>query len=135
MKVYFSKTEPEMNGYVHISDFKMMDLLVDDAQAEEIIVNDTLSTISFDQLPNVFSLLCSKLRMGGQIVIYYTDMSLICPQYERDEIQIEKVNELLRNRESILNEDVVANLVSQNGLKIVNTGYNANFKGYMVTKR
>jgi hypothetical protein len=135
MKVYFSKNEPEMNGYVHISNSKMLDLLVEDSQVTEIIIDDTLSSVEFNELPNLFSLLCSKLRIGGSLVVYYTDFSLICPQYENGDLSIEEINELFAGKSCILNEDVVSSLISQNNIKVTKSGYNSRYQGYVVATR
>ena len=61
MKIYISTKEPEDKNYNHISNVMMLDKVVLDCEATDIIVDDYLSQFSEDELPQLLSkILTSK---------------------------------------------------------------------------
>jgi len=136
MKVIYTKNDPELNGYIHVGNNQMLNLLVDDNEADEIIVENMLSQVPFAELPNYYHSLLAKLRVGGKLVIYYLDFDLVSMQYEKGDLTIKDVSQLVftENVQCLINESVVSNLIGDT-LKIEQKDYNSDYQGVVVGVR
>lgn len=134
MKVFYSLNSPELNGYVHVSNSNTFNMLVDDNEADEIIVDDMLGKVPFEDLPKFFESLMAKLRISGRLVIYFTDFDLVSMQYDKGVLGIQQVSQLLKDNASVLNEEVIKSLINGR-LRIDKRDYNANYQGIIVGAR
>jgi len=136
MKVFYSKNESELSGYIHVANNQMLNMLVDDNEADEIIVDGMLNQVPFSELPEYYNSLLRKLRIGGRIVIYFIDFDIVSMQFEKGDLGIKDMNALLfgEGALSAINESVVTNLIGTS-LKIEKRDYNADCKGIVVGVR
>ena len=90
----------------------------------------------FQELPELYNSLLAKLRLGGRLVIYFTDFDLVNMQYDKGMLGIKEVGEILfkRNSQSVLNEHVIRTLIGDS-LQIEKRDYNGNYQGIVVGVR
>ena len=136
MKVIYTKNDPDLNGYIHVGNGQMLNLLVEDNEADEIIVENMLSQVPFSELPAYYHGLLSKLRVGGKLIIYYLDFYLLSMQYEKGHLTIKEVSELVftENVQCLINESVITSLIGDT-LKIEKKDYNSSYLGIITGVR
>lgn len=116
MKIYISTKQPEDNNYTHISSVMMLDKIVLDCEATEIIVDDYLSQFSESELPQLLSKILSKLRTNGTITIKDIDVDILTMRYARGDITIKELNDLLFNdvsRKCLMNIESVSTALNK----------------------
>jgi len=137
MKIYISTKEPEDKNYNHISNVMMLDKVVLDCEATDIIVDDYLSQFSEDELPQLLSKILSKLRLDGTITLVDTDVDILSMRYTRGDISIKDLNELLFgsvSRKSLLNIESVSAPLSK-GFKIEQSSIDSQLGNFFVKAR
>lgn len=96
MKVIFTTTtEPQEDDAIVIQDVSIVNILLEDAEATEIFVDDFLSSYNYRDAGNVLNLILSKLRIGGKIVIQLLDVELVAWQLSRNLITVEMYNNIV----------------------------------------
>jgi hypothetical protein len=61
------KLQSLIDGYEHVTDLDQLSKYTDNS-LDKIVLHNYLNSISKEDLKNIFSLICSKLRKGGFIV-------------------------------------------------------------------
>lgn len=98
MKLILKRNPTEMSendDVVIVQSTQMADMLVSNAEADTIIVEDFLSTYSYEELPNVINFILSKLRKGGQVTFSFMDGELAAYNLTRGYISLEEYNNLM----------------------------------------
>jgi len=111
MKIYISVKQPKDDSYNHVSNIMMLDDMVLDCEATDIIVDNYLSQFSENELPQLLSKILSKMRVNGTITIVDIDVDILSMRYNRGDVTIKDLNDLLfggTSRKSLLNLESVA---------------------------
>jgi len=111
MKIYISVKQPKDDSYNHVSNIMMLDDMVLDCEATDIIVDNYLSQFSESELPQLLSKILSKMRVNGTITIVDIDVDILSMRYNRGDVTIKDLNDLLfdgTSRKSLLNLESVA---------------------------
>jgi hypothetical protein len=77
MRIEFSLTH-NREDYIWINNLNTLDIICSDGEATEIIVDDILCAFTQQEQYRVVAKLVSKLKSGGNIVIYFTDIEIAC---------------------------------------------------------
>ena len=111
MKIYISVKQPKDDSYNHVSNIMMLNDMVLDCEATDIIVDNYLSQFSESELPQLLSKILSKMRVNGTITIVDIDVDIRSMRYNRGDVTIKDLNDLLfdgTSRKSLLNLESVA---------------------------
>lgn len=111
MKIFISKELPTNDSYAHVSDLGLLDLVVEDSEATEIIVDNFLSKFTFEEIGNVVQKIASKLRKNGKITFYHAEIDMICYQRSRSMIDIDTLNKTLFSQGETRSVFPIENLV------------------------
>ena len=111
MKIFISKELPTNDSYAHVSDLGLLDLVVEDSEATEIIVDNFLSKFAFEEIGNVVQKIASKLRKNGKITFYHAEIDMICYQRSRSMIDIDTLNKTLFSQGEMRSVFPIENLV------------------------
>lgn len=101
MKLQISIGQPPLAGFTNIDaakhqiDLGKLDNICEAAECTEIIINDVLKFMPYDNIPAVINHMASRLRHKGQIVFIFTDINSIIREYNRGAIDEKTLNELL----------------------------------------
>jgi hypothetical protein len=96
MKVFLSPQSQGVNSYGDIRSFSQG---VEDAEATYIACEFFLSTFKFTELSKLLSLIFSKVRIGGQVLISDYDWYSIADQIYKG-ASIEDINTMIFNKQS-----------------------------------
>jgi len=122
MKVIISYKNPQQDSHTWIQDISSLDILVDDAEATEIIVDCTLCTFDYNNIGSILGKIMSKLRLNGKIIIYEKDIDIVCHNYNKSGMNIQDLNSLIFEDTPavacLLNTEVISDLLKQAGLTI-----------------
>tara|TARA_R110002020_G_scaffold177788_4_gene370544 strand:- start:339 stop:776 length:438 start_codon:yes stop_codon:yes gene_type:complete len=122
MKVIISHKNPQQDSHTWIQDISSLDILVDDAEATEIIVDCTLCTFDYNNIGSILGKIMSKLRLNGKIIIYEKDIDIVCHNYNKSGMNIQDLNSLIFEDTPavacLLNTEVISDLLKQAGLTI-----------------
>ena len=122
MKVIISHKNPQQDSHTWIQDISSLDILVDDAEATEIIVDCTLCTFDYNNIGPILSKIVSKLRLQGKVVVYEKDIDMIRHNYNKPGMNIQDLNNLVFEETPavacLLNTEVISDLLKQAGLTI-----------------
>jgi hypothetical protein len=122
MKVIISHRNPQQDSHTWIQDIRSLDVLVDDAEATEIIVDCTLCTFDYSNIGSILNKIVSKLRINGKMIVYEKDVDIICHNYDKSGMNIQDLNSLVFEETPavacLLNVEVISDLLTQAGLQI-----------------
>jgi predicted SAM-dependent methyltransferase len=122
MKTVIFKSDDYDDGYdcVHVKDISVAHLLVEDAEADLILVEHFLSQYKYEEVKNVLNLILSKLRIGGKIIISFIDGELAAYNLTKGFITLEEFNScvLYQPIHSILSMTIVLDILKEFNLKI-----------------
>ena len=121
MKVYVSQLPHLDDSYVSINDLGVLDILVEDSEAKEIIVDNFLTKFTFKEVGGIIQKLVSKLRNKGKIVFYQAEIDMVCYQRSRSMIDLDRLNEILFAQgeiRSVLPIENLIDLLKSSGLTI-----------------
>jgi hypothetical protein len=122
MKVIISHKNPQQDSHTWIQDISSLDILVDNAEATEIIVDCTLCTFDYNNIGSILGKIMSKLRLNGKIIIYEKDIDIVCHNYNKSGMNIQDLNSLIFEDTPavacLLNTEVISDLLKQAGLTI-----------------
>ena len=111
MKVTLSNKESTSNNKNHFTNIALLAENVLDAEANSIVCDNFISSFSIDELPNLLSLICSKLRMGAALDIIDIDSDILFKRSDNQEITLEEINQILfnqQNRKCIFDIDTIS---------------------------
>ena len=114
MKVIISHKNPQQDSHTWIQDISSLDILVDDAEATEIIVDCTLCTFDYNNIGPILGKIVSKLRLQGKVVVYEKDIDMVCHNYNKSGMNIQDLNNLVFEETPA----VISDLLMQVGLTI-----------------
>lgn len=121
MKIIFSQTQDDDTA-IWINNPSSLDIVVDDGEATEIIVDDILCSFSINELDSIFSLLASKIKKGGKLILYFTDIELLSHMLATGTIILTDFNDALCQNntgvKSFISTDFVLERLSRLGFKI-----------------
>ena len=139
MKIIISHKNPEQDSHTWIQDMSSIDVLVDDAEATEIVIDCTLCTFAFQNVGSLLHKIVSKLRLGGTVIVYEKDIDIVCHNYNKSGMNIQDINSLIFEDTpavaSVLNIEVVSDLLKQAGLTIEEKFVNNNTMQAIVIAR
>lgn len=122
MKIYIgSNPNFEDKGYKCITESKMMEYIVDDAEATEIVFDNTLRSNFLNDIDRILATAQKKLRLGGKITIIDVDFDLLTFLYSKTGNIIDLNNGIIGNRipiRSFLNYEIISELAKSKGLVI-----------------
>jgi predicted SAM-dependent methyltransferase len=113
------------NGQLDLSD-------ISDNSCTSILCDDILNQLDYSQNLDGLKFLCSKLRMGGEIMISGVEPRLLAIAFTNQDITAEEFNNAVYNRKSMIPIVELKSMIAQAGLKIVTlkiVGVNYEFIG------
>lgn len=121
MKVIFTENECPDDNFVSITSLSIADIMVEDSEANEIIVDDFLSQYNYDNVGKALNKIISKLRLDGSITVIQCDVDFICYQLAKGMIDVKRFNELCFSRpaSSMISMEIICDLLEAGGVKIV----------------
>lgn len=120
MKVVFTNEHISSNDLI-INDINICDILVDDGEADQILVDDFLSSYSYDECGNVLNKILSKLSIGGTIIIKYVDIEHMLSTFVTlVNFDAKSFNDVLFYKpvKSMITTEIVKDLLSNFGVTI-----------------
>jgi hypothetical protein len=126
MKVIFTRANVEDNDAVVINDINIIDIMVEDAEATEIVVDEFLNQFSYADAGKVLDKILSKLRINGKIIIVQTDVELLAYHLARGMIDVERFNEIAFPGpcKSMMSLEIIETLIQAIGVKITRKFFN-----------
>ena len=128
MKIYLSANPPTDQNKFHkwVSSLAALDGLVMSSEATSIVCGHFLSTLPIQQMAAAINLMASKMRIGGELIIYATDIVILSQRIYKDEIDLNILNNILFKNGSIKSAysmDLVEQLLPKN-IEILNKHFN-----------
>jgi predicted SAM-dependent methyltransferase len=129
-----SNKEQGLTGYVHAYlENGQLDLSdISDNSCTSILCDDILNQLPYSQNLDGLKFLCSKLRMGGEIMISGVEPRLLSIAFTNEDITAAEFNNAVYNRKSMIPIMELRSMIAQAGLKIVTlkiVGVNYEFIG------
>ena len=117
MKIYLS-TKPLLDdSYKSISNIVTFDAMVLDGEATKIVVQNFISSFSFNEVDLILNKIIKKLRLKGELIIIEPDLDLICMKFYRNDIDIRDFNSIVfaanRSAKSILTMEYLTQLIEK----------------------
>ena len=94
MRIYLGQNSPDQN-YKHFQNLPVFNREVMDSEANEIVCDGFLRTFAFEEIPQVLSVICKKLRLNGRLVIKDMDISLVSKHIFRYEADVASLNKVI----------------------------------------
>lgn len=93
----FPHVDPDeaKNYMIHRSNFRNVGGLLIDAECSEIIVDNVLSSLQWDQIYEFLQTVCKKLSHNGQIIIQDMDLMSIVNAYKSGTLTTPEFNKLV----------------------------------------
>lgn len=119
MKIEISDTQ-NRSDYLFVNSISALNILCSDGEATEIIVDDFLSKFTYDEIPLIIKKICSKLKNGGRICVYITDVCLLARDLSQEFISVREFNQILytNNFKSFLDTAYILQCLSECNIKI-----------------
>lgn len=115
------------NSYTVLHDASMIEIMVCDSEATEIIIDSFLSNIRVSQFEEFMRLILSKLRIGGKIVISDLDIELLSGKLFMQQIDVNEFNQVLFDSSksvcSLHNLENIKNILKKYGIDISSSSY------------
>tara|TARA_R100000008_G_C3585569_1_gene171996 strand:+ start:2493 stop:2915 length:423 start_codon:yes stop_codon:yes gene_type:complete len=137
MKIYLSQADQEDKNYRHFQNVAMFVREVLDTEANEIICDGFLSNFSSDELPQVINIICSKVRLNGEVVVKDLDFDLVARRISREELSVTHINQnILRSRsfKSLLTLEDVEQFVPE-GFQVYTKGFDESMCEFVIRLR
>tara|TARA_B100001113_G_C21121966_1_gene627762 strand:- start:3866 stop:4288 length:423 start_codon:yes stop_codon:yes gene_type:complete len=129
MKIFLSHKKPQDNSYKWASNLSMMDGMVLDNEATEIICEDFVSSFSQEESIALFQKIFSKMRIGCVLTISEVDSSVLFKKFYLEETTLDELNSILFNnnqkRKSVLNLQKIHESLP-NGIQVEEKYYDYN---------
>ena len=101
MRIYLSSQEPPDIGYQWIPNIASLNQQVLDGEATSIVVDKFLCGFPVNELEALLNKIISKLRLNAELVIMETDIDFLCTKYRRSNVDLEELNSILFQGNSI----------------------------------
>ena len=119
IEISYTQNRPE---FLFVNDITALDILCSDGEAIEIIVDDVLCKYKYDNIPQILYKICNKLKSGGRICVYITDIGLLARDLSQEFISVEEFNSIIsitgRHIESLLDTEYILKCLLENNIKI-----------------
>jgi hypothetical protein len=92
MKIYLSHKKSTNSEFTHVSNIMMLDNIVTNCEATEIVVDNFLLQFSLGELPIALDKILSKLRINSKLTIKEKDIDIISMKYGRGDWSLEELN-------------------------------------------
>lgn len=119
MKIILQR-QYEQSDDIIINDIKIIDVLVEDGEADTIIVDDFINQFTYFDAGNVLNKIISKLRIGGEIIILQPEIEIAAQRLSRGHINIETFNNLMftGSNNNFLSLEIIETLLKNAGIEI-----------------
>lgn len=94
MKVFISN-KTQKDGYLCVPNINTLNVVVENGEADEIIVDNFLSGFSKDRTVDILKAILAKVKLNGKIVIFQNDIEILSWQLTRGFINIDDFNNAL----------------------------------------
>jgi len=94
MRIVFSHNQEDQDR-LWINNLSSLDIIVDNGEASEIVVDDILCSFNIKEVPDVIRLIASKIKKGGKIILYFTDIELLSHMLSTGAITLTDFNEAI----------------------------------------
>lgn len=94
MKVFISN-KTQKDGYLCVPNINTLNVVVENGEADEIIVDNFLSGFSKDRIADILKAILAKVKLNGKIVIFQNDIEILSWQLTRGFINIDDFNNAL----------------------------------------
>jgi|6_EtaG_2_1085325.scaffolds.fasta_scaffold22681_3 hypothetical protein len=121
MKLYISTIQPQEKDFVWIKNINDLDVLVHDGEATQIVVKNFLSKIDPVNVDAFYKKIISKLSLKGSIKFVELDFELATYKFNRNDLNIQQLAELLFRHgaiHSVFTLAVLRDMTTHNGLNI-----------------
>jgi len=94
MRIIFSHNQEDQDR-LWINNLSSLDIIVDNGEASEIVVDDILCSFNINEVPGLIGLIASKIKKGGKIILYFTDIELLSHMLSTGAITLSDFNEAI----------------------------------------
>ena len=94
MKVFISN-KTQKDGYLCVPNINTLNIVVENGEAEEIIVDNFLSGFSRDGMVDILKTILAKVKLNGKVIIFQNDIEILSWQLTRGAINIDDFNNAL----------------------------------------
>lgn len=101
MRIFLSQSESEDQSLKHFTNVTTLSRDVMDGEATHIVCDGFLSSFAYNDLQGLLKLICQKMRVGCELIIIEPDFYLISKHVFREEIEIELINQIVFNSNSL----------------------------------
>lgn len=120
MKVFISNKN-QKDGYLCVPNINTLNIVVENGEAEEIVIDNFLSGFAKDKLRDIIKIILAKVKINGKVVVYQNDIGILSWQLTRGFINTDDFNAALFLDGPVLStmelEDIVA-LLEEHNFKI-----------------
>lgn len=119
MKIYIGKADLQEQGFKCITEPGILEYLVDDSEATEIVFDNVLRSNYLKDVDRLLELATKKLRMSGFITIVDIDFELLQFAYEKQGNIVEVNNTIIGNGmaiRSFLTNDLILDMAKSKNL-------------------
>lgn len=92
MKIYLSHKKSTNSEFTHVSNIMILDNIVENCEATEIVIDNFLMQFSINELPIALEKILSKLRINAVLKIIEKDIDIISMKYGRGDWSLEELN-------------------------------------------
>jgi hypothetical protein len=121
MKIYIGKADLESQGFKCITEPRILEYLVDDSEATEIVFDNVLRSSHLKDIDSLMDLAVKKLRISGCITIVDIDFELLQFAYEKQGNIVELNNLVIGNNiaiRSFLTNELILDIAKSKNLII-----------------
>jgi hypothetical protein len=121
MKLYIGSNNLEDKGYKCITEPKMIEYVLDDSEATEIVFDNILRSNFLNEVDKILALAKKKLRLSGTVTIIDIDFDLLQFAYSKTGNIIDLNNGIINGRvpiRSFLNNELIVEIAKSKGFII-----------------
>jgi hypothetical protein len=130
MKLYICVNQQPLNGYKNFNlasdriDFQNPNTICEQSSCTEIILDNVLSYINLQTIPQVLQIIISRLRKGGKLIIRDYDAQEVIQKYNNGLLSIADLNLVLfgnnaPSKTSCISHVHLHDIITNTGLQIV----------------
>ena len=121
MKIAFSNTNDHEDS-LWVNSPNSLNIIADDGEATEIMVDDILHSFSLKEVENILQLIASKIKKGGKLILYLTDIELLSHMLTTGSITFNDFNDCFfhsgQSIKSFISSDFIFDILNRLGFKI-----------------
>ena len=128
MKIILSNKQNDDKSYIQINNISVLDESVLNSEATHILCDDFISCFKLEELNQLLSKICTKMRIGCELIISEVDSSLLFKRFYLEEIDLNEMNQILfmgQKRKSILDMDTIQSNLPKH-INIISKHYDYN---------